>query len=236
MRILDAGCGRGDHLLLMAPLVSDGELSGLDRDGVSLALARDRLTERGWLNRVRLDRGDLYEMEYAANSFDLVWSSHVFHGLSDLPGAAARVRDVLRSGGRFVLRENRITTRLLPDDLGIGEPGLESRLNFAFEAWLRKDRAQRGPYPGGWLRLLREAGFEEAHARSFLYQLQPPFSEGQKAYLRQWLDRKRQIEGVSEQDRNTIVALTDPRKPEFFLQRNDLYFTTVSTIYIGTAP
>ena len=134
--------------------------------------------------------GGIFKRLFPPQSFDLVWSSHVFHGLRNLPEAMAAIRRVIKPGGRFALRENRVTAPLLPDDIGVGEPGLDSRLNRAFEAWLRKDRAELGRYPHGWAHLLREAGFREARARCFLHQAAPPFTDAQKQYLHYWLARR----------------------------------------------
>jgi len=185
---------------------------------------------------VQLQRGDLFAMPYQPGSMDLVWSSHVFHGLSRLPAAALAVRRVLRSGGRFALRENRVTATLLPSDIGLGEPGLESRLNFAFDAWLRRDRAGRGAYPHGWTHLLRAAGFMNVQARSFLHEVQPPFTAQQSEYLRYYLGRKLEIENVSDADKAILRQLLDADGPHYFLRRDDLHFVAVSTVYLGTAP
>jgi SAM-dependent methyltransferase len=229
-QILDAGCGRGDHLMLFA---RKARVTGLELKESSLELARERLRTAGMLEHVRLQAGDIFKMPFAPQSYDLVWSSHVFHGLRNLPAAAEAVRRVIKPGGRFVLRENRVTASLLPDDLGIGEPGLESRLNQAFEAWLRKDRAERGRYPHGWAHLLIAAGFRDVITRCFLHQVVLPFTDAQKQYLRYWLDRKREIEGVLPSDIEVVNQLVDPASPHYFLKRDDLVFTAVSTIFIG---
>lgn len=231
-RVLDAGCGRGDHLLLFA---RNARVTGLDLKESSLELARERLRAVGRLENVTLQVGDIFKMPFAPQSFDLVWSSHVFHGLRNLPEAATAIRRVIKPGGRFVLRENRVTASLLPDDLGIGEPGLESRLNQAFEAWLRKDRAERGRFAHGWAHLLIAAGFRNVRTRCFLHQATPPFTNLQKQYLHYWLARKREIEGVSPSDIVVLNQLVDTASPLYFLTRDDLIFTAVSSIYVGAA-
>jgi len=232
MQVLDVGCGRGDHVLLF---VRNARVTGLDLKESSLDFARQRVRAAGKSDRVTLQAGDLFKMPFPPQSFDLVWSSHVFHGLRNLPEAATAMRRALKPGGRFVLRENRVTASLLPDDLGIGEPGLESRLNRAFEAWLRKDRAERGRYPHGWAHLLIAAGFRDVRARSFLHQAAPPFTNTQRQYLHYWLARKREIEGVSPSDIEVLNHLVDQEGPHYFLKRDDLVFTAVSSIYTGVA-
>jgi SAM-dependent methyltransferase len=231
-QVLDAGCGRGDHLLLFA---RNTRVTGLDLKESSLERARERLRAAGKLEKVTLQTGDIFKLPFQPRSFDLVWSSHVFHGLRNLLEAAAAVHRVLKPGGRFVLRENRVSASLLPDDLGIGEPGLESRFNQAFEAWLRKDRAERGRYPHGWAHLLINAGFRDVHVRCFLHQVAPPFTDAQQQYLHYWLDRKREIEGVLPSDIEVLNQLVDVAGPHYFLKRDDLVFTSVSSIFIGIA-
>jgi SAM-dependent methyltransferase len=207
----------------------------LDVKESSLERARVRLREAGKSDRVTLQAGDLFKMPFAPRSFDLVWSSHVFHGLRNLPEAAASIHRVIKPGGRFVLRENRVTAGLLPDDLGLGEAGLESRLNRAFETWLREDRAERGRYPHGWAHLLKAAAFRDVRVRCFLHQVAPPFTDTQKQYLHYWLDRKRETEGILTADLETLNQLTNPASPHYFLKRDDLVFTAVSSIYTGVA-
>jgi SAM-dependent methyltransferase len=233
-KILDLGCGRGDHLVLFAEL-SGGvpPVTGFDLRQESLDFASARLKARGWPERVDLRQGDLYSLPFPAGTFDLVWSSHVFHSLPDVVKAAGIVYRVLRPGGRFALRENRVTATLLPPDIGFGEPGLETRLNSAFDRWLQRDRAARGRYPHGWLHLLHQAGFSQVAARSFLHQAAPPFNPHQRAYLHYWLERKQEIEGIDPADRQIVRQLTDKNSDRYFLRRDDLYYVSVSTIYSG---
>lgn len=228
--VLDLGCGRGDHTLLFAERT---HTTAFDLREASLDFLRRRAEAAGLSKNITVKQGDLFRIPFETNSFDLVWSSHVFHGLSNLEDAARAVKRVLRPGGRFVIRENRVTATLLPDDLGIGEPGFESRTNRAFETWLRKDREKRGRYPHGWAHLLHAAGFREVETRSFLHQVSPPFNQPQQQYLTYWLDRKREIEGISPQDVAILNQLMDRGAPAYFLRRDDLSFVSVSSLFIG---
>jgi len=234
-RVLDLGCGRGDHLMLFAEMLESGPpVTGFDLRQDSLDFAAARLKDRGWSARAVLRQGDLYRLPFAGGSFDLVWSSHVFHGLPDLPKAAAAVHHVLSPGGRFALRENRVTATLLPPDIGVGEPGLETRLNGAFDRWLRRDRAARGRYPHGWLHLLRQAGFSQVTAHSVLHQVTPPFNARQREYLHYWLERKKEIAGIDPADRDLVLRITQTDSEQYFLRRDDLHYVSVSTVYSGT--
>src|SRR5262245_17460166 len=75
----------------------------------------------------------------------------------------------------------------------------------------------------------------ETCARCFLHQAAPPFTDLQKQYLHYWLARKRKIEGVAPTDIEVLNRLVDQEGPHYFLKRDDLVFTAVSSIFIGVA-
>ncbi len=234
-RVLDAGCGYGGHLLLLARFA--GSVAGFDRDPARVDIAKGRLASAGLGRNVEVCTADLFDQPYPENSFSLVWCSHVLHTLGDLPGAARILVRMIKPGGRLVVRENRAgSMSWLPTDVGVGEPGLEGRLECALLRWLVADRQQRGPYPYGWKRLLREAGLVGVTARSFLHEGEPPFDELTRNYLAGYLRRRAALEGVSEADRQVVARLLDPEDPAYVFQRDDLYFHAVSTLYIGRKP
>ncbi|MCP4658606.1 MAG: methyltransferase domain-containing protein [bacterium] len=72
-RILDVGCGPGGPTLELARL-SQGRVIGLDTHQPYL----DRLTEKieaaGLAQRVQARNGSMFEMDFPAESFDLIWA------------------------------------------------------------------------------------------------------------------------------------------------------------------
>jgi SAM-dependent methyltransferase len=228
-KVLDAGCGRGDHLLLFAEAGAD--VSGIDLREESVAFATRRLAGK----KVEVAVGDILKLAPSPR-FDCVWVSHVLHGVASPDAAARSLAAVLKPGGRLVIRENRVSASLLPHDIGIGQPGLEGRLNRAFEEWLLRDRAKRGRYPHGWLHTIQKAGLQIAISKSFLMQAGPDFDATAKQYLHHWLSRKQENEGIAAEDLSVLRAITRKDSPEYFLNRRDLIFTSVSTIYMGTKP
>src|SRR6266481_1222786 len=89
-RVLDVGCGTGSLAVMIKRLRSDVDVVGLDPDPKALARARQKAEREG--ASIRLDRGFSDKLPYPAASFDLVFSSLMFHHLpaEEKGGDAAR--------------------------------------------------------------------------------------------------------------------------------------------------
>ena len=99
---LDLGTGTGRILELVAPRAS--RAVGIDLNGEMLTLARARI-ERASLNHVQVRRGDLFELPYADDSFELITVHQVLHYLEDPSAAVAEAARVLKPGGRLVIAD-----------------------------------------------------------------------------------------------------------------------------------
>jgi cyclopropane fatty-acyl-phospholipid synthase-like methyltransferase len=100
-RVLDVGCGTGEHALMAAAL-------GLDATGVDLAANALRIAEDKGLDRglpVRFLRHDSLRLADLGETFDTVLDSLVFHIFKDDDRAAYvdGLRSVLKSGGRYFM-------------------------------------------------------------------------------------------------------------------------------------
>lgn len=100
-RVLDVGCGTGEHVLMAAGL-------GLDATGVDLALtalhtAEEKARERG--RTARFLRWDARKLADLGESFDTVLDCGLFHifGADDRVAFADSVRSVLGPGGRYFM-------------------------------------------------------------------------------------------------------------------------------------
>jgi SAM-dependent methyltransferase len=96
-RVLDAGCGTGEHALLAA---SEGaDVTGIDVAPTAIARARAKAAERGLT--VRFEVADALDLESLGLDADTVIDSGVFHVFDDGDRAryVAGLASVLRPGG-----------------------------------------------------------------------------------------------------------------------------------------
>lgn len=101
-RVLDAGCGTGEHALLAAALECDA--IGVDLSEAALDQARAKAAERALA--ARFIRRDLFDLAALGERFDVVLDSLVLHGFhgEQRTRYVDAVASVLDPGGRmFVL-------------------------------------------------------------------------------------------------------------------------------------
>ncbi|GAA2079559.1 class I SAM-dependent methyltransferase [Actinomadura alba] len=100
-RVLDAGCGTGEHVLLAASRGADA--TGIDLAPTAIAHARAKAAERG-LN-ARFEIADALDLPRQARTADIVIDSGVFHVFDDEDRAkyVAGLAAVLRPGGTCYL-------------------------------------------------------------------------------------------------------------------------------------
>jgi SAM-dependent methyltransferase len=75
VRVLDVGCGTGDQLRIMAPLVAPGPAVGVDVSATLVARARQRTAPD--LAHVSFQVGDACELPFADAAFDRVVANQV---------------------------------------------------------------------------------------------------------------------------------------------------------------
>jgi len=108
--VLDAGCGAGRTTLAVGRAYSQVSMVAVDRfdsgyiDGGGRLLLERNLRLAGLEQRVRIERGDLTSLPFAADGFDAVVSAHAVDHLGGATEEGLReVRRVLKPGGRFLL-------------------------------------------------------------------------------------------------------------------------------------
>ena len=102
--LLDIGCGPGTVTLDLAAAVAPGHTVGIDRVGQPLIDARRAATARN-LGTVAFTVGDAYQLDFPANTFDVVHAHQVLQHLTDPVAALEEMARVCRPGGLVAARD-----------------------------------------------------------------------------------------------------------------------------------
>lgn len=103
-RLLDVGCGPGTITIDLAAAVAPGPVVGLDREADPLQQARTTAQAAGVQN-VTFTTGDVYALDYADASFDVVHAHQVLQHLADPVAALTEMRRVCAPGGVIAVRD-----------------------------------------------------------------------------------------------------------------------------------
>src|ERR671910_660815 len=99
--VLDIGCGAGTDTLVAAQMVAPaGRVTGIEMTPEMLSRARAAAAEMGATN-VDLVEGDVEQLPFAAESFDVAISNGVIDLIPDKDAVFAEIFRVLRPGGRL---------------------------------------------------------------------------------------------------------------------------------------
>jgi cyclopropane fatty-acyl-phospholipid synthase-like methyltransferase len=100
-RLLDAGCGTGEHVLLAAAHGADA--MGVDVSGLAIEKARAKAAERGLT--ARFEVADALHLERLGERFGTVIDSGLFHVFDDAerPRYVTSLAAVVESGGSYYM-------------------------------------------------------------------------------------------------------------------------------------
>ncbi len=102
-RLLDVGCGPGTISMDLAEIVAPGEVVATDLAAPVIVTAQANLerarSDGRSLDNLRFETGDVYAIDAADDSFDVVHAHQVLQHVSDPVAALAEMRRVCRPGG-----------------------------------------------------------------------------------------------------------------------------------------
>jgi ubiquinone/menaquinone biosynthesis C-methylase UbiE len=104
MTLLDVGCGPGSITADLAELVAPGEVTGLDRSEDVLEQAAELAALRG-IENASFATGNIYDLQYDDDTFDVVHAHQVLQHLADPVAALHEMRRVAKPGGIIAVRD-----------------------------------------------------------------------------------------------------------------------------------
>ncbi|MFB7616204.1 class I SAM-dependent methyltransferase [Kitasatospora sp. NPDC056181] len=234
-RVLDVGSGPGVVAGLLADVFPAAEVVAVDRSDALLARAEARSS-----GRVTTRQADLPDEFGLLGAADLIWSSQAIHHLGDQQAALASLAGSLRPGGLLAVAERGLPLRFLPRDLGLGRPGLQARLDAAYEDAFAAMRAQ---LPGvvdeveDWPGMLSRAGLTPTGSRTFLVEWPAPLAAPAREHLHAQLERRReQLDGIlAADDLAALDVLLDRDSQAGILARPDAFYLVAVTVHTARA-
>lgn len=237
--ILDVGSGPGVMSCLLAHAFPEARVVAVDGTPELLARARDRATAQQVAERFTTQHAKLPDQFDELPEADLIWARDVVHHLGDQQAAVDALARRLRPGGLLALAEGGLPPRFLPRDIGIGRPGLRTRLDVAWEESFTRMRAE---LPGAvravddWPAILATAGLVPSGTRTFLAEHQAPLGLAAREYLHARLSRLREFsDHLAGDDLATLDALLDREAPTGVLGRPDVFLLQATTVHTARA-
>lgn len=215
MRIVDLGCGTGDHTRTLHERFRSSETIGIDSSPDMLSKAPRAVGLKFYRAGIEEFGGD--------SEFDLVFSNAALHWVGGHRELFARFRRALRPGGQLAVQ--------IPRNAG----HISQETAYALEKMAPFDRYPSCPLAGNTLapeayaELLHELGFRAIKVRLYVYLHQLPSSEEVVEWMRgsllNWYKAAQPPEVFAEFERDyrsRIIGATNAAKPYLFTYKRIL--------------
>lgn len=221
-RVLDAGCGSGSYLPLIAEAVGPtGTIAALDLAPDNVATVTRRVAAWALATPVEARAGSVLALPYEDDAFDAAWFAATSQYLTDeeLATALAEFRRVVRPGGLVAIKDlDGTVLRFLPAPVNI--------FAHLFETVARNGEGQfagtmRTPALGSWL---RRAGLSDVQMRTTLVERSAPLRSPERQLWSDYLAYFAPLalrHVLPAHDRVLWRRLTDPTERERLLDDPD---------------
>lgn len=236
-RILDIGSGPGVGTCELARRFPDAHVVAVDGSPAMLDRTRHRAADQGLDHRIETHDAELPNGLDDLAPADVIWASMSLHHIGDETNGLRVLRALLKPSGLLAVAERAEPTRVLPDELDVGRPGLADRLDRAESDWFKGMRAGlAGNVPSTDLAsMLAAAGFDVVSARIARERHDPPLSDAARQFVVGRIRRARHglTDLLDEDDRRALDVLSDPDDPRSVLRRPDVLVAASRQIVIA---
>jgi len=235
-RVLDAGCGGGDFLPLLAALVgAAGSIVAIDLAPDNVATVQEQLA--GWALPcpVEAQAGSVTALPFPADAFDAVWCANTLMYL-----AADEADTALREFGRVTKPGGLVANKEIEAGLMLLAPAPP----FLFPHYWER-RGASSPLGRALVRarILRQsqrhAGLVETWQRTTLIERWSPVSAVERGYLGgtlAYFAEAAEEAGVPAEDLPTWRRLRDADAPGYLLDDPDFYYCEANVVAVGRVP
>lgn len=244
-RVVDVGAGTGTGSMALARRFPAAELVSIDKSPVLLDRLREATREQGLGDRLRVVAADLTVAWPDVGAADLAWAASSLHEFADPDRVLRDIHAALRPGGLLLVIELADLPRFLPDDVGLGRPGLERRCHEVLA------RLNWNSHPD-WLPHLAKAGFEAVGQRTFQINASPinagpinastidpsPLTVSAGRYAAAFLRRIRvAVDGhLATDDLQVLDHLLSDDDPDGLMRRRDLLVRGLRRAWVARRP
>lgn len=109
--ILDIATGTGDLAIQFAEKTAADKIIGLDLSEGMLSVARKKVLEKSFSNKIEFIQGDSEALPFEDNYFDAITVSFGIRNFENLEKGLSEIYRVLRKGGIFVILETSVPTK-----------------------------------------------------------------------------------------------------------------------------
>jgi SAM-dependent methyltransferase len=236
-RVLDIGSGPGVGTCELARLFPDAHVIAVDSSPAMLERATQRAAAHGLDARISTHHAELPGGLEGFEPVEMIWASMSLHHVGDEVTALRVLRDVLEPSGLIAIAERAEPTRVLPDELDIGRPGLADRLDRAGAKWFAAMReGLAGAVPStDFSSMLTSAGLEMVGSRLARERFDAPLSDDARRVVLGHLRRVREQshEHLDDDDLRTLDVLIDVNDPRGVMQRPDVFVAASRQVQIA---
>jgi ubiquinone/menaquinone biosynthesis C-methylase UbiE len=230
---LDAGCGIGLHLPMLAEAVGkDGHVIGLDMSSKFLEFAQKYVNESNVAAQISFQKGNVNDLPFDDHTFDWVWSVDcIGYARMDLLSVLKELVRVVRPG-KLIAVLAYSSQQLLP-----GYPELEAKLNATpsgiapfIKGSSPEEHFSRSLY---WF---EKAGLSNLCAKTFVGEFSAPLSATVNKALLSLITMRWNEAELSSEDMKLFRRLYTPDSPDFILNLPDYYGFITYTMFCGRVP